>query len=317
MAPTLAHAQAKARAATTQTPVVATPPKDEAGRLFEEATAAHDAGKVEQAEALFSKAWALKKSWDIAANLGVVERKLGKHAAAATLFAEALRLLPPSEADATRAGIERRLAAAREDVGAVKVHVGVDGAKVRIGGEQKGTTPIDGELFVMPGTITIDVEADGYEPASKTIELAKGKTEDVTFSLARKAPPAGPSMVPMFLIGGAAGVGVLLGIGTAAGAAVVSGDAEKLGKQLNPAGNTALCAGAAGGDCDVLLQKRRQQGLLENVALWSFIGAGAAGSAALIYALGMRTADGQRTAIVLSPVMSGTGQPGVLLSGAW
>ncbi len=86
-------------------------------------------------------------------------------------------------------------------------------------GDSKGTTPIDGELFVTPGTVTIDVQADGYEPVRKTVDVAKGHAEEVTLSLARKAEPPERSKVPAYVIGGV-GVGALVAGAVLAGVAV-------------------------------------------------------------------------------------------------
>src|SRR5262249_29413121 len=133
-----------ARADPPATAHAAQSPADEARALFDRGVVAHDAGKLLAAERLFSAAWGFQRSWDIAANLGIVERKLQKHAAAAEHLAFALAALPPSESEKTRVAIARELAAAASKVGKITIRSDVAGAVVRVGGKIRGTTPLEG-----------------------------------------------------------------------------------------------------------------------------------------------------------------------------
>ena len=83
-------------------PTAATKPLDHADELFEQAVTAYDAGRLADAEAKLAEAWGLKRTHDIAGNLGVVELKLGKYPEAATHLAWALQHFPPTEADQAR-----------------------------------------------------------------------------------------------------------------------------------------------------------------------------------------------------------------------
>src|SRR5262245_2290575 len=103
-------------------------PKDDVDRWFEEGVAAQKAGKLAEAEALFQKAWAVRKTWDIAGNLGMVEFKLGKLVEGAELVAFALANLPPSEGASTRDSLKNALDAARPEIGEIAVTCDVEGA---------------------------------------------------------------------------------------------------------------------------------------------------------------------------------------------
>jgi hypothetical protein len=69
------------------------------------------------------------------------------------------------------------------------LHVGTGGvpARVFVDGVDAGTTPI--ELPTDPGEHDIRVEADGYEPASRTVTVAEGARETVGFALTPLASP--------------------------------------------------------------------------------------------------------------------------------
>lgn len=160
----------------------------DARSLFDKGVTAHDQGKLDQARDLFERAWAMKKSWDIAANLGIVERELGRPVAAAEHLSFALGALPPSESDETRKGVEHELAKVTPKVARITVRAAVTGAEVRIAGESKGITPIDGPLFAAPGSSVVELRKDGYEPASQRVDAKAGGSAEVSFVLRPSAP---------------------------------------------------------------------------------------------------------------------------------
>src|ERR1700761_3265086 len=72
---------------------------ERANLLFKKGKIAFNAGKYTDALRIYSEAWSLKKSPDIAANLAQTESELGKHRDAAEHFAYALAHLLPSSTD--------------------------------------------------------------------------------------------------------------------------------------------------------------------------------------------------------------------------
>jgi tetratricopeptide (TPR) repeat protein len=126
--------------ATPAAPASAKAAPDRADELFEQGAAAYDAGRLPEAQTKLEQAWALKKTHDIAGNLGVVELKLGKYPQAAEHLAWALQHFPPTEADQAKRGFEKQLAKARAEVGALRVRVSVDGAEVTVNGRAVGAT---------------------------------------------------------------------------------------------------------------------------------------------------------------------------------
>ncbi len=187
-------------------PAVASPPVDEVGTWFKQAEAARDAGKFDEAATLLGKAWARRKTWDIAGNLGLTEKKLGRLVPAAEHLSFALANLPPTVDEDAREGLSKALAAVRAEVATVRLGVNVEGAEVSIGGEAKGKSPLGGEVFTLPGRVTIEAKKDGFEPAARTVEMKKGEVQEVALELKVKEalPPPERSKVPAFILGGVA-----------------------------------------------------------------------------------------------------------------
>lgn len=198
---------------------------NDADRWFEQGVAAQKANKLAEAEALFQKAWAQKKTWDIAANLGLVELKQGKLVEGAGHVAYAMASLPPTESDTTRGSLTKALDAARLQVVELKVACDVDGATVRVGGKEIGVTPLATPVYATPGTIAIEASKEGYETWSKSFDGQKGTSELMKVAMAKKAAPqpttsatataapveAPKSTVPAVVAFGAGGLGLIVG----------------------------------------------------------------------------------------------------------
>lgn len=180
--------------------------------LFERGVRAVDQGKLALAEELFSKALGLAPTWDIATNLGVVERKLHHDAAAATHLRFALRALPPSEEDRTRTSIEHELSLVLPAVVQINVHSNEDGAEVRLGGATKGTLPLRDPLYAEPGSVTVEVAKDGFAPVSRTVTGAAGATIDVTLPFAPRRSREAPRFLAPAVAFGFGTMGLLTGI---------------------------------------------------------------------------------------------------------
>lgn len=183
----------------------------EADQLFEQGVTARKTGKLVEAESLFQKAWAMKKTWDIAANLGLVQFNLGKIAEGAEHVTYALANFPPTESDAARESLTTALAAARPEVGEIAARCNVQGAEVRIGGEPKGTTPLQRAVFVMPGAVTVEMSKDGYDSVRRTVEVKKGGTYEVAITMMPKAVESERSLLPPAIAFSVGGAGLLMG----------------------------------------------------------------------------------------------------------
>lgn len=289
---------------------VAAAPGSEADRLFEEGVVAQKAGKLAEAEALFLKAWAQKKTWDIAANLGLVQLKQGKLPEGADHVAYARANLPPTESDTTRESLTRALDAARPSLTEVTLRCDVDGAEVRAGGRSIGTTPLARSFFVAPGAVTIEVTKDGYEPASKALDATKGGVEAVTLSPVRKAAPE-RSKVPAIVLGGV-GVASLIAGGVVLGVSFAAkGDIEKKSNDIR----SGKIGCPADPRCADLEAQAKSGDVMNRTGVGLLVGGVVLGAAAGAFAL-WPSAPSKQGALRVMPTAS-SDVAGVLVSGSF
>lgn len=300
-------------------------PKDRADELFDQATTAVDAGRLQEAEAKLEEAWALKQTHDIAGNLGIVKAHLGKNREAVEHLTWALQHLPPTESSLTRKGLEAELAKARAEVGALRVRVNVEGAEIAVNGRAAGSSPLAGEVFVEPGIVNVSVRRDGYQPAEAHVQVAKGASQEVTVTLeqVKVAPETGTpksrSIVPGVVLGGAAGVALATGIGLLVDAGAKGSSARGMHDAIVKAGHSCV-AGAANYDsrCVELHSTASAGDTRHGVGVGLLVGGSAAAVGAAVYLLWPRSSAGVSSAhgLSLAPAVSTT-NAGLVFSGTF
>jgi hypothetical protein len=291
-----------------------------ATELYKQANALYDEKKLPEAEALYLQAWALKKTYDVASNLGAIELDLGKQREAAEFFAFALREFPAGGKSAAREQLKTRFLLARAQVGARTVEVSPPGAEVLVDGKSTGAAPLLDDLFLAPGTHTIEARLAGYEKATVTLGVAKGSSDKVVLALrAAQGPPpvvTGPNKA--ILIGGGAVAGaaivtgaVLVGVAAAKGSAVSSLEAQT--RQAGGCSSTT-----AGGNCAALRSDLSFRQTVGSAGLWTLVGGGAVGIATLVYGLvpGTKTPPPAKTGWGLRPAV-GPGGGGLIVDGTF
>src|SRR5262249_54827081 len=149
------------------------------GQLFDQGEAAFAKGDKQGAYEAFKAAWALQKSYDIAGNLGGVELKLGKYRDAADHLRVSPENYPPTGDEAKQKATERKLAEALKEVGRLHVQVNVNGAGVTVNGNDAGTAPLAGTLYVEPGPVVVEAKLGGYVDARQQVTVAKGTEQTV------------------------------------------------------------------------------------------------------------------------------------------
>jgi hypothetical protein len=207
---------------------------DAADALYRKGVEAFKKDDLLAAQRAFSEAYALKQSVEIAANLGIVELKLGKARDAAEHLATALRQFPMRANPEARAQLEAKLDEARARVVTVVVEVSPQGASVEVDGRTLGRAPIAVEVFVEPGERRFSATLEGHEPSSIALPLEAGTKRTVTLNLAKAIAPtigeesaASVSERPLWPIVTSAGVtavGLGLGIGFAVRAVGLESD---------------------------------------------------------------------------------------------
>ena len=132
-----------------------------ARKLFRKGEDAIQGGNWLEAEAAFQAAWDIKPGYDVGANLGDAEFRLGQFHEAAQHLAYAVKHYPIAASRKNRAAIQKILDDARTKVGEVTVTVSVPGAQVFVDRVLADVTPLDLPLFVTPGNHTIEAKREG------------------------------------------------------------------------------------------------------------------------------------------------------------
>jgi hypothetical protein len=267
--------------------------------LFKNGKAAFGRGEMAEAERLFSQAFAIRKSSDIAANLAQSELEQEKYRSAAEHFTWALANLLPSASDAQRKAVEIGLAKSRAEVAVLRLDIHPEGSDVLVAAQSVGKSPVAGGVFVDPGEVIISVKHEGFIAIDKRIVVAKGTEQAVQIDLFeddRAAPPkpapvgsglttapasssqadrAEPkSLVPAYIVTGVAVAGGVAGLAFTLSANGKEDDADELLERVNAAGTCN--GGASSADCEALKQQRESVDSSRNLAIGSFVLGGVA-----------------------------------------
>lgn len=289
-------ASASASAAVPPAPA---DPADQAGQLYVEGFAAFERGDFPEAESILTKAWALSRSFDVAGALGSAKLELGKHREAAQYLSFAIRNALPSTRAAVRDRIKRDLDSAKTKLAAVKLNVSLLEAKIAIDGAPFDPIFLGPEIYVDPGKRTFEATADGYTPASSSIETKAGEIYVVTLKLERTSAPKGGGVVPPVpteqsvplpaaILGGLGGAAIIAG-------AVLIGAAEanktnaydRARNTLTPDGNPTCPRTGPGptDQCDEVRSAAANADAFGNAGIGVFIGAGTLLAGATVYML--------------------------------
>lgn len=256
-------------------------------------------GELPEAEAAFEAAWTLRKAWDIAGNLGLVEAARGKNVEAAEHLEYAIKHIGGLAESEQKAGLEKRFAEVRSKVAAVDI-TAPEGCEIRIGKQDRGRAPLATSAYIEPGAVTVTATQEGFEPFEITVTVEAGASMPVRVSLKAKGN-AGPgpeatddkALWPAILLGGVGAAGLGVGIGlTVAGSSSYS-DAEALAAS-DACASPAACQAQGEdliGDAD----------LLSNIGIAGFA-VGGAGLAAMVIYLVIPSGEADASAVSLVPV---------------
>lgn len=300
----------------------ATVPRDAADDWFDRGTAAYAAHKLAEAEAAFTEAWKLKKTQDIAANLGTVELELGKARRAAEHLRYAVEHAAPTDSDAARAAARRRYERARAQVGALRVVVNLPGAHVFLNDELVGHSPIESEVFADPGTASLSARLDGYKVARAVVQVEKGQAQGQAQEVLLKLEPVETprrSVIPGAVLGGVAGAALVTGIGLFAGGRGKASSARDLHDAILKAG-VGCVSGAAHQDarCADLYSTTSTGNTLQKAGVGLMIGAGAAAVGTVIYFMlpAPRASSAPGVSLRIAPTLA-PNDAGIILSGTF
>lgn len=301
---------------------------DQARELHVKGAALYEQGQFEKAEAAFLAAWALKQHYQIAANLGACEMKLGRFRDAAEHLAFFLREQPPTGNQDERRRTQTLFDEARAKIGTLTIEVDVAGAEVLIDDVVIGRTPLAGPVFVEPGGRRIVARLSGRADMTRTLLVEAGMEKKVGLSLALVvAPVVVPPVVvvpekrplwPVVVSGVLAAGGLAVGAGLTVAANGRGSAADALGSKL---GGPSTCSQAPGDmTCKTVKDDLRSRDALSKAALAGFVAGGAftfATAGLGIWAgAGPKGDNNTKQMVRIGPVV-GAGEGGVVVVGRW
>jgi hypothetical protein len=277
-----------------------------------------------EAEALLRQAWTLKRSYDIAGNLGIAEAAQSKWRDAAEHLTFALATFPANGKAAHRELLREKLAAAREQVGAVAIEVDTPGAEVFVDEKSVGTAPLPGEVFVEPGARVIVARLAGRDAARREVTVSKGGGVKVALVLPPvRIDPVAPVPVPMpdrtprLVLTIASGVLAVGGLAAGAGLTVAANGkaVEALDLRSGHASTCFMPAPAVSSKCTALRDAVSGRTTLSNAATAAFLAGGAFAVASV--GLGIWAAAGPTVGPVRVAPAIGAAHVGLIAEGAW
>ena len=177
---------------------------ERARALFREGNEAFAAGDLHGAYDAYQEAWAIRRSFDVACNLGRTEAELGLHVAAAEHLDYCLRTFSTSARDEFRNAEQRfraLLDGVLEKVGAFRLVTRPLGAEVLVDGASMGNGPFENPLYLAPGEHRVVVRAKGgYRQRELVLNVLPGTSQTVQIKLelesAERAEPEGATAPP-------------------------------------------------------------------------------------------------------------------------
>ncbi len=169
--------------------------KEAAVLLFKEANKLRKAKKYAEALKRYRTARKLLTSFKIDYNIALTLEKMGRHVEAARAYQQFLNTGAGISAKRTKR-VKKKLRRLQKKIAVLKVSCKVEGAVVKVDGNEVGKTPLGEVIFLEPGKHRVEVVKEGHEPFSRELKLRKGKKKTVRVKLKKvKKPPEVPEPV--------------------------------------------------------------------------------------------------------------------------
>jgi hypothetical protein len=291
-------------------PAPQAPPADPAAvltrsrQLFTQANKLYDEGNLPQARAAYFEAWKLKKAYDVGGNLGNVEADLKMWRDAAEHLAYAIREFPAGGRPTLRDNMLSRLTESQKYVGRLRFQVNHPGAEIFVDGASVGVAPVQEEIYVDPGTHSVEARLEGYPTVQVTVTTARGRTDTIPLDLVVLV--TGPNKKIVIAVAVVAGVVAIAGGAMLGLASSKESSASNLYTQIKatpPGGCPPASSPGLTGNCATLKSDLDTKATFGVTGVSLLAGAGAIGVATLIYGLtgGSR---GGRAGLLLTPVVT-------------
>lgn len=153
---------------------------DEAEDLYQRGKTLYAERNLAEAERTFEQALALRRSYDVAAQLGGVKLELEKYVEAAEHLTFAVENWAPSGNPAGKESTRARLDKALEHVGWVVLTTNVGETEITVDGAPVGDRR---RIFLEPGSHRIEGRKAGYAAASHDVQIEVGQEVPVALDL--------------------------------------------------------------------------------------------------------------------------------------
>ncbi len=268
------------------------------------------------AEAAYLKAWALNRTFDVAANLGEVEFHLGKWRNAAEYLDYSLRTAPPSSKPAQRERTTHFFEEVKDKVGVLHLHGNVEGATVSINGKSLVADDVGHDVFVDAGPMTVVAKRPGYTEARASVDVKPGATSDVALNI-EPLPQETKSAIPLILLSAASAAGLGVGIAMTVVSNGKSTDAvAQRTKILQDGGQCVKPGSAFVGACGEMKGALETLDSTATAARIAYVASGVLAIGAITYAL-LPQPKPASTGWVRAVPSIGSSGGGIVVLGAW
>jgi hypothetical protein len=174
---------------------------DRAEELFREGNSAFAAGDFRTAYVAYREAWTLRRSFDIACNLGRTEAELMLSRDAAEHLDYCLRTFSVSSRSEMKDAYKRfrdLFTKVRSEVAALRIEARPPGTEITVDGARYGVAPLGRDVFVDPGQHRVVGRFAGFSDAQRIVQVEAGGTLSVNLTLTQATPatptaPAAPT----------------------------------------------------------------------------------------------------------------------------
>lgn len=301
-------------------PAAAAAANDPAQLLYQRGNDAYDAGKFQEAYDLYKQAYDIRKSYEVAGNLGQAAHKLGKLAEAAEYLRYSLSIYPTNGNAERRARQEALLAEVERGIGVLAIQSNVRDATLIIDGRTIGELPIKEKVYLQPGEHVLRLQRDGYLPVEQRVTAVAGSTLAVTLEL---LPDGGGDKSLALILTGSIAAAAFIGVGTGLGIISLgaASDRDELRDGLsgsNPCGDGTPHTA----DCSEIESLDSDASTFGAIAITGVSVGGALAISTLLYVLIPSSSSGSaepspaKTSLTVLPVL-GPDQGGLFLQGTF
>jgi tetratricopeptide (TPR) repeat protein len=148
-----------------------------------------DALRYDEALDAYARAYAVNHDPALLYNQGRALQALGRHPEALSDI-ERFAREAPADLRAKVPRLDELIAELRAHVARLTIQCPVNGARVLVRDHVIGTTPLSGPVDMEAGRASLEIDAEGYEPYKRELDLAGGSATQIDAELAARATSA-------------------------------------------------------------------------------------------------------------------------------